>query len=258
MDEYIQTLLGNQTLEGFLKDPKGKTKMTSKHVIIMDEVDGMSGADRGGIAELIQFIKKTKVPIICICNDRNNQKIRSLAYSCFDLRFTKPRTEWIKKMLLSICEKEKVKIASDVIDEIIEMSNHDIRQILHYFSIFSQQNHKLDDIKKNRIIKDIKLGPFDAVKKLFSEGPEYEKMSMKEKSDLFFNDYSLMPIFAFENYQQCQPTKTKNATETLDLAAKSINAICVGDLIETQIRTTQIGLYCQFNLFFHVLCLVII
>jgi len=27
----------------------------------MDEVDGMSGGDRGGNAELIQLIKKTKV-----------------------------------------------------------------------------------------------------------------------------------------------------------------------------------------------------
>lgn len=56
------------------------------HVLIMDEVDGMSGnEDRAGvscllisyviltcvqIAELIQMIKDTKIPVICICNDR--------------------------------------------------------------------------------------------------------------------------------------------------------------------------------------------
>ncbi|KAK6010855.1 hypothetical protein OSTOST_24078 [Ostertagia ostertagi] len=38
-----------------------------KHVLIMDEVDGMSGTeDRAGIAELIQIIKESKIPIICI------------------------------------------------------------------------------------------------------------------------------------------------------------------------------------------------
>lgn len=42
----------------------------------MDEVDGMGGSDRGGIQELIQLIKKTRVPIIAICNDRQHQKIR--------------------------------------------------------------------------------------------------------------------------------------------------------------------------------------
>ena len=42
-----------------------------KHVLIMDEVDGMAGnEDRGGVAELIQLIKTTRIPIICICNNR--------------------------------------------------------------------------------------------------------------------------------------------------------------------------------------------
>jgi replication factor C subunit 1 len=31
----------------------------------MDEVDGMSAGDRGGIAQLIQLIKKTKVSYQC-------------------------------------------------------------------------------------------------------------------------------------------------------------------------------------------------
>lgn len=47
-----------------------------KQVVIMDEVDGMGGSDRGGIQELILLIKKSRVPIIAICNDRQHQKIR--------------------------------------------------------------------------------------------------------------------------------------------------------------------------------------
>ena len=35
-----------------------------RNVIVMDEVDGMSSGDRGGMAELIKIIKKSKVPII--------------------------------------------------------------------------------------------------------------------------------------------------------------------------------------------------
>lgn len=53
----------------------------------MDEVDGMGGGDRGGMAELIAILKKTKIPIICICNDRQSPKVRSLANHCLDLRF---------------------------------------------------------------------------------------------------------------------------------------------------------------------------
>lgn len=51
-------------------------KPQSKRVIIMDEVDGMSASDRGGIQELIKLIKVSKVPIICICNDRQSQKVK--------------------------------------------------------------------------------------------------------------------------------------------------------------------------------------
>lgn len=42
------------------------------------------------------MIKSTKVPIICICNDRVLPKIRSLANYCYDLRFPRPKVEQIK------------------------------------------------------------------------------------------------------------------------------------------------------------------
>lgn len=37
--------------------------MAKKQLIIMDEVDGMAGGDRGGVAQMIAFIKKTQVLI---------------------------------------------------------------------------------------------------------------------------------------------------------------------------------------------------
>lgn len=46
--------------------------------------------------EMIGLIKNSKIPIICMCNDRNHMKIRSLANYCFDLRFQRPRLEQIK------------------------------------------------------------------------------------------------------------------------------------------------------------------
>ena len=68
----------------------GFGRRDEKKVVLMDEVDGMSNGDRGGIQELIRVIKTTKTPIICICNDRNSPKVRSLASNCYDLQFNKP------------------------------------------------------------------------------------------------------------------------------------------------------------------------
>lgn len=53
----------------------------------MDEVDGMSGSDRGGVQDLIQTIQKSKIPIICICNDKYNMKLRSLRNHTLELDF---------------------------------------------------------------------------------------------------------------------------------------------------------------------------
>ena len=53
----------------------------------MDECDGVGMGDRGGMQALIQIIKDTKSPIICICNDRQSAKVKSLANYCYDLKF---------------------------------------------------------------------------------------------------------------------------------------------------------------------------
>lgn len=87
MNDIVQMCEGNRRSEA----------ITKKHVLLMDEVDGMAGnEDRGGVQELIQLVKSARVPIICMCNDRNHPKIRSLANYCFDLRFSKPRAEQIR------------------------------------------------------------------------------------------------------------------------------------------------------------------
>ena len=56
----------------------------------MDEVDGCSSSDRGGLSALVQIIKVTKIPIVCIANDRGNRKLQTLLNHSYDLRFTKP------------------------------------------------------------------------------------------------------------------------------------------------------------------------
>ena len=81
----------------YLFSGKQKESTSDNHALVMDEVDGMSGnEDRGGVQELIALIKKSRIPIVAMCNDRNHPKIRSLANYCFDLRFNKPRIEQIR------------------------------------------------------------------------------------------------------------------------------------------------------------------
>lgn len=50
----------------------------------------MSAGDRGGVQELVRLIQKTLIPIVCICNDRESPKVRTLATKCYDLVFARP------------------------------------------------------------------------------------------------------------------------------------------------------------------------
>lgn len=61
----------------------------------MDEVDGVGGGDRGGLGALLLIIKKTKVPIIMIANDRGDRRIQSLMNHSFDIKFTQPTSRQI-------------------------------------------------------------------------------------------------------------------------------------------------------------------
>lgn len=83
--------LGEAKVQGF----------TRRVVIIMDEVDGMGGGDRGGMAALTKMIKKTRNPIICICNDGSSPKVRSLAFSCYDIKFTSSPMPWRRWLSLA-------------------------------------------------------------------------------------------------------------------------------------------------------------
>nr|CAD2173515.1 unnamed protein product [Meloidogyne enterolobii] len=204
-----------------------KNKKPFDHLLIMDEVDGMSGnADRAGMSELIQMIKRTKVPIICICNDRQSMKVRSLANYCFDLRFQRPRVEQIKGCLLSIAAKENVKLSKDVYDKIIEASSQDIRLCINTLQMVTCGQMSMDFQKK-----DILMNIFEAARQILSADT-----SLMSKSDLFFNDYSILPLFVQENYPNVRNSKMNNL-DHLQAIRRASDTIAFGDILAKQIRT---------------------
>ncbi|XP_025893447.1 replication factor C subunit 1 isoform X2 [Nothoprocta perdicaria] len=243
LKEVVAESLNNTSIRGFCSGTS--SSVSGKHVLIMDEVDGMAGnEDRGGIQELIGLIRHTKIPIICMCNDRNHPKIRSLSHYCFDLRFQRPRLEQIKGAMMSIAFKEGLKIPPPAMQEIILAANQDIRQILHNLNMWCAKDKSLtyDEAKTDasKAKKDIKLGPFDVVRKVFAAGEEASHMSLIDKSDLFFHDYSLAPLFVQENYIHVKPAAAGgNLKKHLVLLSRAADSICDGDLVDRQIRSKQ-------------------
>ncbi|XP_034441483.1 replication factor C subunit 1 [Hippoglossus hippoglossus] len=243
LKQVVAESLNNTSIESFYKGTSNT--VSSKHVLIMDEVDGMAGnEDRGGIQEMMGLIRSSKIPIICMCNDRNHQKIRSLANYCFDLRFQRPRVEQIKGAMMSLTFKEGIKIPPPALNEIILASNQDIRQVIHNLSMWSAKDKVMtyDQCKSDAASarKDMKLGPFDVCRKVFALGDETSHMSLIDKSDLFFHDYSLAPLFVQENYLHVRPAAASGDLKShLVLLSKTADSISDGDLVDRQIRSRQ-------------------
>ncbi|XP_023954959.2 replication factor C subunit 1 [Bicyclus anynana] len=245
--EQIGELLTTTSLSAYARGATGKGAVTKKHVLVMDEVDGMAGnEDRGGLQELISLIKSTSVPVICMCNDRNSEKMRSLVNYCYDLRFERPRVNQIMCAMLSVCFKEGVKVPNEVLTQLIEAAGHDVRQTLHMLSVWAADATRMDGERLKReaanVNKDMKMGPWEAIRRVFS-AEDHRRMSIHDKSDLFFTDYSLMPLFVQENYLSVVPHGPGKASlsklETLDRLSRAADSISAGDLVDARIRRNQ-------------------
>ena len=88
------------------------------------------------------------IPIICIANDRQSPKLRSLAYYCYDLKFVHPDKRKISLRLADICKNKNIQCEFNALEHICEICGNDVRQIMNFIELWAR-NHK--SIKKLKI-----------------------------------------------------------------------------------------------------------
>ena len=188
--------------------------------VIMDEVDGMGAGDRSGMAELIQMIKHSKVPIICICNDRQSQKMKSLLPYCMDLRFKRPVKSVLAIRAVRIAQMEGLTVERNAAEAIAESCGNDVRQVFNCLQMWANKKgqggqsdgnltYKVLKEREKAINKDeiLRVSLFDAAKTVM-EGPKNlsgtsakaHVDSLYKRSDAFFVDYSLVGLLVQQNY----------------------------------------------------------
>ena len=240
--ERVSGSLNTTSLAFMIGESDSKDSVTDKRVLLMDEVDGMNGnEDRDGISELINLIKQSRVPVICLCNERNSQKIRRLANHCYDLRISKPRVEQIRDAMMSVCSKEQIDLNLDALTKLIIGCGQDVRQVFHHLSMVKAGGGKMDidQVQKNAEMSkktSVKIGPWNACKKVFSR-EDQKSMSFHDKTDLFFEDYNMAGLFVQENYLQSKPSDARNdRVKLMELVSKAADSIAWGDLVEKTVR----------------------
>ena len=250
LQENLGDVTGSQVLDfGPKKGGKGGATK-KKRCIIMDEVDGMGAGDRSGMAELIAMIKKSKVPIICICNDRQSSKVRSLANHCLDLKYKRPVKTVIARRAIEVARMEGMHVEQNAAEAIAESCGNDIRQVLNSLQMWSSKKDESTNRSANMTYKDVKdrqnainkdemlrVTMFDACR-LIIEGPKgiadadekTKRNSLFKRSDAFFTDYGLMGLQVQQNYlkvmnPQFQQTKAKgNPADELAVLERMVDA----------------------------------
>ncbi|KAJ7519359.1 hypothetical protein O6H91_20G035600 [Diphasiastrum complanatum] len=247
----IKEMVSNESLSF-----KG-TNWTTNHqksVLIMDEVDGMSGGDRGGIADLIASIKASQVPIICICNDRYSQKLKSLINHCLPLAFRKPTKQQMAKRLQQIAQTEGLHVDEVTLEELADQSNGDMRMALNQLQYMSLRSKSLKytDMKSRLLAsrKDEDITPFTAVDKLL--GYDGGRLRMDERLDATMSDPDLVPLLIEENYLNYRPSgagRDESGTARMDLVARAAASIADGDIVNVQIRRFRQWQHAQMSAF---------
>ena len=203
-----------------------------RRVIVMDEVDGMSTGDRGGIGELAKVIAECAFPIICIANERGTPRLRPLASCCLDIRFQRPTKTVIAKALFErVVKAEKLSYSSADLEELCERNGNDIRSVINalQFSSASLIGGGKDALQR--------VDAFSATGRLIGGAD-----SRDVKEQLVFLDYGMIPLMVAEGYVAAvgKPRGTRpNDVVLMNRCTVAGGLIGDYDIIDSRIRGSQ-------------------
>jgi replication factor C subunit 1 len=244
LNDQLKVCLDNTSVSGFFHHKfniNNIDEITNKRfVLLMDEVDGMSSGDNGGLSQLAQFCKITKTPMILICNDKSLPKMRTLDKCCYDLVWRRPTAREMKSRLMSIAHREGLKLDPNLIDKLVAITHNDIRQIINIMSTVARNQNSLnfDNLNEmqNSWDKEVSLKPFDVISRLLS----VNQLSINDKIGLYFNDMDLIPLMIHENYRMTIPQKSGfDNLSILKQLSKASDLISQSDLVNQKIRSGE-------------------
>ncbi len=117
----------------------------SGKIILVDEVDGISGSDRGGVKAVIKIIKESKFPVILTANNPYASKLQSLRSHCILVKLSRINARSIEKRLREICGQEDVKAGEDVLKNLARWSSGDIRSAITDLQMLCQKKGEITE-----------------------------------------------------------------------------------------------------------------
>ena len=162
-------------------------KEQRKKIVLIDEVDGISGqSDRGGVKAIIDLIENTKNPIILTCN-YYTAKFRGLYEASEKISCRILRKPSIISLLKEIAEKEGLVVEEKVFALIAENSGGDMRSAINDLQALAQG--LFSDVEFLDMHRDLEEKMFTFLQVMF------EKKTLKAARDILSNidfDYKIL------------------------------------------------------------------
>jgi replication factor C large subunit len=154
-------------LEQIVK-PATEQRSLFKHskIILMDEADGITGTDIGGIPELVKLIGTTRYPMIMTCNDVWQSKLSPLRAKCKLVEMKALSTLSILELLKKISDKEGINKNVSFLSQLSIKSQGDIRAAINDLQSYAYEHNILVDVEEKR---DVEENIFNILRKLFKE-----------------------------------------------------------------------------------------
>ena len=201
-----------------------------KRLILLDELDGLTGtSDRGGVKAITDIAKKAQCPLVLIANSAYDPRFAYLRNYCVLIEFKKPATSEVVKRLKYICEEEGIHADEDALKFLAQRSEGDVRSAVNDLQALGQGKKKLAYEEVSWIgYRDRQDTIFNVLRMIF-----YSKTvnSAKQAMNMSDVDNDMLFEWIYENVPA-------HFTDSHDLV-RAMDALALADLYRGRIRRTQ-------------------
>ncbi len=178
-----------QKLQEILKPAlEQKSLMSRNKIILIDEVDGISGADWGGVTELVYLISNSNYPIILTANDAWKRSLAPLRQKAELVQLREIDYRTIREILFDILRKEDLPINQEVITKIAIKAKGDVRAAINDLQAISKLKGEIPTEFDERN-KEIDI--FNALRRIFKEKPSQELLKLFDSVDMSLDEILL-------------------------------------------------------------------
>jgi replication factor C large subunit len=201
-----------------------------KKIVLLDELDGLTGnADKGGVKAITNIVKTARCPVVLIANNAYDPRFRTLRSYCRLIEFKKPTAGMILKNLERISTREEIQPEENVLKFLAQRAEGDVRSAVNDFQALAQGKKRLAFNDVSWLAhRDRQDSIFNVVKLII-----YGRTSLGAKKAVNMADVDLDMLFEwiYEN-------APSHLTDPQDLA-EAMNALAMADVYRGRIRASQ-------------------